>query len=113
MDKDFVEAHVTKIAQNKFFRQQLLNAPKATLEAEYGCKIPDDVKIQVIEATPDTVHLLLPTPDSPLDESCERVADMLYPKAGICGWLIPSEKLKWVLRNMRRAWINKVTGSSS
>lgn len=42
------------------FRQQLIENPIASIEAETGIKIPDAMKIIVLEEDPQTVYLVLP-----------------------------------------------------
>ena len=42
------------------YRKALLADPKKVLEAQMQRKIPDNVKVKVVEETPDTVYLIAP-----------------------------------------------------
>ena len=42
------------------FRQELMLNPKETLERELGISFPEEVKIEMHEDTPTTIHLVLP-----------------------------------------------------
>ena len=45
---------------DRIFREELLSAPKETLESELGISFPEEVDIQIHEDTPTTIHLVLP-----------------------------------------------------
>ena len=45
---------------DRVFREELLSDPKDTLERELGITFPEEVKIEVHEDTPTTIHLVLP-----------------------------------------------------
>ena len=45
---------------DRMFREELLSDPKDTLERELGITFPEEVKIEVHEDTPTTIHLVLP-----------------------------------------------------
>jgi hypothetical protein len=49
-----------RAVRDEEFRQALIRDPAATLEREYGAKIPEGVTIQVHEETDDLVHLVVP-----------------------------------------------------
>jgi hypothetical protein len=46
--------------QDAEFKRQLLDAPRATLEAALGVVLPDELQIYIHEQTPTEVHLVLP-----------------------------------------------------
>ena len=46
--------------KDETFRQQMLSNPRQVLADEYGVNIPANVSIQVVEDTPNNVHLVLP-----------------------------------------------------
>lgn len=50
----------TRVLTDDQFRQALLSDPAATLEREYGVKVPEGVKIQVHEETDQVIHLIVP-----------------------------------------------------
>ena len=49
------------------FKQRLLAAPRATLEASLGVSLPQELVIYVHEQTPTEVHLVLPMPPDGFD----------------------------------------------
>lgn len=51
---------VEKAHQDPEFKQELLQNPRAALEAFSGVTLPDGVDYIVHEQTPSTVHLVLP-----------------------------------------------------
>jgi hypothetical protein len=42
------------------FREELMSNPKEALERELGISFPEEVKIEMHEDTPTTIHLVLP-----------------------------------------------------
>jgi Nitrile hydratase, alpha chain len=66
-----------RAARDEEFRQQLIRDPAATLEREFGARLPEGVTIQVHEETDDVVHLVVPgrlrrfenLPDDALDDT--------------------------------------------
>lgn len=55
---------LAKAAKDEVFRAALLKNPSAALEKETGVKIPAGMKVNVVEDTAETVHLVLPRPTS-------------------------------------------------
>jgi hypothetical protein len=51
---------IEKAMKDESFRKQLIENPIAAIEAETGMKIPEFVKIIVLEEDPKTVYLILP-----------------------------------------------------
>jgi len=51
---------MARAAEDQSFRDQLKSDPKGTLESELGGSLPGNVKISVLEETPDQVYLVLP-----------------------------------------------------
>ena len=51
---------IEKAMKDESFRKQLMENPVAAIEAEIGLKIPETVKIKVLEEDPKTVYLVLP-----------------------------------------------------
>lgn len=100
-----------RICEDTAYRQALIDDPRAVLSEEYGCEVPEDVKIQVIEQRDDTLTLVVPI--QPADDDgtspVTRVVDLLF-EDGIGGFLVPNDQLKWVLRDMRAAWGKKLSG---
>ena len=51
---------IEKAMKDDSFRKQLIENPIAAIEAEMGMKIPETMKIIVLEEDPQTVYLVLP-----------------------------------------------------
>jgi len=51
---------IEKAMKDESFRKQLIENPDAAIEAETGMKIPETVKINVLEENLETVYLILP-----------------------------------------------------
>ena len=66
------------------FRQRLLEDPKAAVEDELGTQLPEDVRVQAVEETADTIYLVLPSA-SPVGEGGELSDRELEAVAG-AGW---------------------------
>jgi len=55
------EALVRKSLQDGSFRERLIANPKGAIEQELGRKLPEDLEVRVLEETPNTLYLVLPT----------------------------------------------------
>jgi len=51
---------IQKAQSNEAFRNQLVNDPRAAIEAHLGETIPASFNVKTIEETPDTFFLVLP-----------------------------------------------------
>lgn len=51
---------IEKAMKDAGFRQQLLENTRETLEKELGFKLPDSVKINVLEESPEQFYLVIP-----------------------------------------------------
>ena len=51
---------IEKAMKDESFRKQLIEDPNAAIEVVIGMKIPDAMKIIVLEEDPQTVYLVLP-----------------------------------------------------
>lgn len=114
MSSNFVDEQYFKIVSDPEYRQNLINDPKKELSQECGYSFDENTKIEIVEQSSDTIIIMLPTkPEAEVDIEpelqavTERVVDLLFTD-GIGGYLIPHEDLKWELRNMRKAWANKL-----
>jgi Nitrile hydratase, alpha chain len=52
---------IQRSLQDDAFRQRLLEDPKGTIEQEFGRPVPAEVQIRVVEETPETLYLVLPS----------------------------------------------------
>jgi hypothetical protein len=66
------------------FRQQLLADPRAALEQELGTQLPSGIRVQVVEATADTVVLVIPPSSGAGEDEGELSDSELEAVAG--GW---------------------------
>jgi len=112
---DFAEQDYRRMINDPDYRQRLIEDPKGTLSETTGYAFQQDVRVEVIEQEPDTICMMIPIKpkgteaqvEQALHKSTERTFDLLF-SSGIGGYFIPSDKLKWVLRDMRRSWIRKL-----
>lgn len=91
-------------------RAALIADPKAALTEYFGVAVDGDYRIEIIEQRSDTITAVVPAPPEPggdptarLAEVSGRVFDLLH-SSGIGGYLIPDERLTWVLRDLRARW---------
>lgn len=59
--KDVQELIVKKALADENFREALKADPKAVIEKETGIAIPDNIRVTVVEETPDNVYLVIPS----------------------------------------------------
>ena len=57
MERSLIE----KSLEDESFRQRLLADPKAAVEQELGVRVPEDVRVEAVEETADTIYLVLPS----------------------------------------------------
>jgi hypothetical protein len=117
-DDVFVEQYRQLIADPEQ-RAALLADPKAALRAYFGAVVEGDYRIEVIEQRSDTITAVIPTAPLPdgdaagrLEEVAGRVYDILH-SSGIGGYLIPTDALTWVLRDMRALWASGAAHGSA
>ena len=112
---DFPERDFEKIINNKEHRTRLINQPKKVLTETTGYVFDEKVNVEVLEQEPGTIYLLIPPkPEDPsvnqeeaLKKCTQRTFDLLF-TTGIGGYIVPSDDLKWVVRDMRREWVKKL-----
>lgn len=110
MKGDRFTEHYRLLSTDPEMRAQLLADPKSALRAYFGGIVDGDYRIEVIEQRSNTITAVIPTPPEPgtdvqarLAEVSGRIYDILH-TSGIGGYLIPTEALTWVLRDMRAQW---------
>ena len=52
---------VQRSIEDDAFRQRLIEDPKGALEQELGTRLPEDVRVETVEETQDTIYLVLPS----------------------------------------------------
>jgi len=75
---------VQRSIEDDAFRQQLLEDPKAAVEDELGTRLPEDVRVETVEETQDTIYLVLPSTSMAGAEGGELSDQELESVAG--GW---------------------------
>lgn len=58
--KELFEKMQERAENDSEFKERLLKNSKETIEKELGAKFDDDVKVTVVESTPEHVHFVLP-----------------------------------------------------
>ncbi|MGF1470871.1 MAG: NHLP leader peptide family RiPP precursor [Rubrobacteraceae bacterium] len=76
---------IQRSMEDEELRQRLLNDPKAAIEQEIGASLPEEVEIQAVEETQDTVYLVLPPKPRSAAEGSELSEQELQGVAG-GGW---------------------------
>ena len=51
---------IEKSLEDESFRQRLIEDPKGAVEEELGTRLPEDVRVEAVEETQDTIYLVLP-----------------------------------------------------
>ena len=70
-----VRAHIAmKATEDDEFRARLLAAPRATMEAETGLRLPADYRLHVHEESATDAHLVIPPKPELSREQLDRIA---------------------------------------
>lgn len=72
---------IARAWKDREFKKRLLANPKSVLK-EFGCNIPENVKIQFHENTNDTVHYVLPRSPARTRELSDAELERLSAAAG-------------------------------
>lgn len=113
MSADRFTEHYRLLSTDPEMRARLLADPKAALAEYFGAVVDGDYRIEVIEQRPDTITAVIPVApeaggdaDARLAEVSGRSFDLLH-TGGVGGYLIPTQGLTWVLRDMRALWARR------
>ncbi|NMG07809.1 NHLP leader peptide family natural product precursor [Brasilonema sp. UFV-L1] len=68
--KEIEEKLITRAWQDASFKQELLSNPQAAFEKE-GITLPESIKVTVVEESPSSFYLVLPTQPSETAELSE------------------------------------------
>jgi hypothetical protein len=84
--KQIEEKLIAKAMKDETFRKNLLENPKAAIEAETGIKLPESINLKVVEENPSTFYLVLPPKINPEteDELSEAELEMVSGGYGDC-----------------------------
>ncbi|WP_030405601.1 MULTISPECIES: hypothetical protein [Streptomyces] len=110
MNHDAGTLHTLRLVNDSAYRERLISDPKAVLCEESGHEPREDFAVEAVEQRDDTIVILLPAePENDEDftqrltEASQRVYDVLF-SSGVGGFLIPDDRLKWILRDIRSSW---------
>jgi hypothetical protein len=62
---------IEKSLQDESFRQRLIEDPKGAVEQELGTQLPEEVRVEAVEESADTIYLVLPSTPMKGRESVE------------------------------------------
>jgi|GEM_PF-1858368 len=94
-----LEIHlITRALKDEGFKQELLANPKAVVEKELGTKLPEDLEINVLEETEDTLYMVLPCNpyEGMSEEELKASLGMTY-----------EDVAQWVLEQQRNAFFDE------
>jgi hypothetical protein len=80
-----LEQHlIEKAIKDESFRKQLIENPGAAIEAETGMKIPETIKIQVLQENHQTFYIVLPAQKSLFEDELTE-AELEHVAGGYTG----------------------------
>ena len=94
-----LEIHlITRALKDEGFKQELLANPKAVVEKELGTKLPEELEINVLEETEDTLYMVLPCNpyEGMPEEQLKASLGMTY-----------EDIAQWVLEQQRNAFLDE------
>jgi hypothetical protein len=109
-----LEIHlITRALKDEAFKQELLANPKAVVEKELGTKLSEELEINVLEETEDTLYMVLPcNPYEGMSEEELKVSlGMTY--EDVAQWVFEQQRNtlleeESIVRVMVRAWSDEV-----
>jgi hypothetical protein len=98
--KDLEIYLITRALKDEAFKQELLANPKAVVEKELGTKLPEELGINILEETEDTLYMVLPyNPYEGIsEEELKASLEMTY-----------DDVAQWVLEQQRNAFLDEVS----
>ena len=72
---------IERSLEDESFRQRLLEDPKAAVEEEFGTRLPEGIRVRVVEESAQTIYLVLPS-GSPVEGGGELSDQELESVAG-------------------------------
>src|SRR5918998_5541824 len=75
---------IEKSMEDEDFRQRLIEDPKGAVEQELGTRLPEEVRVETVEETAETIYLVLPSTSMAGAEGGELSDQELQSVAG--GW---------------------------
>ena len=107
---DVFTDHYRLLRRDPAARRRLIDDPVAGLKEYFGSMPEGNYRVEVVPQEPDTITIVLPAPPAKgeptaadIDAASRRIYDLLF-SDGVGGYLIPDERLTWLLRDMRSTW---------
>lgn len=108
-----LEIHlITRALKDEDFRQDLVANPKAVIESELGAKLADELEINVLEETEDTLYMVLPCNpyEGISEEDLKTLMGMTY--EDVAQWVLEQQRNTLLdeessVKLMARVWKDK------
>jgi hypothetical protein len=108
-----LEIHlITRALKDEEFKRELIANPKAVIESELGTKLPDELEINVLEETEDTIYMVLPCNpyDGMSEEQLQASFGMTY--EDVAQWVLEYHQFYTLdtesnLRIISKIWIDE------
>jgi hypothetical protein len=99
-----LEIHlITRALKDEGFKQELLANPKAVVENELGAKLPEELEINVLEETENTLYMVLP---------CNPYEEMTGEELKAALGMTYEDIAQWVLDHQRNALLDETSSVS-
>jgi len=104
-----LEIHlITRALKDESFRGELIANPKAVIESELGTKLPDELEINVLEETEDTIYMVLPcNPYEGLSEE-ELQASLGMTYEDVAQWVLEQQSYHFLNENDSQKVMSKI-----
>ncbi len=89
---------ITRALKDEAFKQELLANPKAVVEKELGAKLSEELEINVLEETEDTIYMVLP---------CNPYEGLSEPELKASLGMTYEDVAHWVLEQQRNALLDE------
>ena len=89
---------ITRALKDEGFKQELLANPKAVVEKELGTKLPEELEINVLEETEDTLYMVLP---------CNPYEGISEEELKVSVGMTYEDVAHWVLEQQRNNLLNE------
>ena len=104
-----LEIHlITRALKDEDFKRELIANPKAVIESELGTKLPDELEINVLEETEDTIYMVLPcNPYEGLSEE-ELQASLGMTYEDVAQWVLEQQSYHFLNENDSQKVMSKI-----
>jgi hypothetical protein len=96
-----LEIHlITRALKDEGFKQEFLANPKGVVEKELGTKLPEELEINVLEETENTLYMVLP---------CNPYEGMSEEELKVALGMTYEDVAQWVLEQQRNAFLDETS----